>query len=184
VGIFCLGKPRFLFSLVFCYTWVLLYLQVLMIYGFSFGYYFVAVTLWTIQTQLLLQIIANRVGLIMVDKRKARLIKWILFVVVGLINVSVYCIWIPALLGSDQTFVTLNHIWERVEKSLFLLLDAGLNIYFLHLVRSNLIAKGLTKYWPLFNFNAAIVLVSIALDIVLLGLLSLPNTYEYVVLPH
>jgi hypothetical protein len=147
----------------------------------SFAYYFAAVSLWTVQTQLLLQIIANRVGLIMVDKQKARLIKWILFIVVGLINASVYCIWIPALLGLNQTFITVNHIWERVEKTLFLLLDAGLNLYFLYLVRSNLISKGLTKYWPLFNFNAAIVLVSMAMDILLLGMLSLPNTYEYVV---
>lgn len=163
---------------------MLLYLQVLIICGYSFGYYFAAVSLWTIQTQLLLQILANRVGLIMVDKRKARLIKWSLFVVVALINISVYCIWIPALLGSNQTFITLNRIWERVEKSFFLLLDAGLNLYFLYLVRSNLISKGLTKYWPLFNFNAGIVLVSVAMDILLLGMLSLPNTYEYVIPLH
>jgi hypothetical protein len=163
---------------------LLLYLQILIAPGSSFGYYFCAVTLWTIQTQLFLQIIANRVGLIMVDKRKARLIKWILFAVVGLINISVYCIWIPALMESNPTFVKLNHIWERVEKSLFLLLDAGLNLYFLYLVRSNLIAKGLTKYGPLFNFNAAIVLVSVAMDAALIGMLSLPNTYEYVIISH
>jgi hypothetical protein len=150
----------------------------------SFGYYFIAVSLWTIQTQLFLQIIANRVGLIMVDKRKARLIKLVLFVVVLLINISVYCIWIPALLGSNQTFITINHVWERIEKALFLVLDAGLNLYFLYLVRSNLIAKGLTKYWPLFNFNATIVVVSVAMDTALLGMLSLPNNYEYVIVPH
>jgi len=120
----------------------------------------------------------------MVDKRKARLIKWSLFIIVGLINISVSCVWIPALLGINQTFVTLNHIGERIEKTLFLLLDAGLNVYFLYLVRSNLISKGLSKYWPLFNFNAVIVLVSVAMDILLLGMLSLPNKYEYVVILH
>jgi len=140
-----------------------------------------AVTLWTIQTQLLIQIIANRVSLIMVDKRKSRLLRWVLFAIIALVNISVYCIWIPALMGTSETFVTLNHIWERVEKSIFLITDLGLNLYFLYLVRSRLISKGLTKYMPLFNFNAAIVVISVSMDILLLGMLSLPNPYEYVI---
>jgi hypothetical protein len=114
----------------------------------------------------------------MVDKRKSRLIKWILFGFVALINISVFCIWVPALVGVGQTFVTLNGIWERVEKSIFLLLDLGLNLYFLYLVRTRLIAKGLTKYSRLFNFNVVIIVVSTSMDILLLGMLSLPNSYE------
>lgn len=133
-----------------------------------------------LQTQLLLQIIANRVGLIIVDRRKSRLIKWVLFVVIGLVNISVFCIWIPAQMRTNQTFVALNHIWERIEKSIFLCVDLGLNVYFLYLVRSQLIGRGLTKYWPLFHFNAAIVIVSVSMDVLLLGLLSLPNPFEYV----
>jgi len=108
------------------------------------------------------------------------LLKWALFVVIALVNISVYCIWIPALMGTSQTFVTLNHIWERVEKSIFLVTDLGLNVYFLYLVRSRLISKGLTKYLPLFKFNAAIVVVSVSTDVLLLGMLSLPNPYDYV----
>lgn len=77
---------------------------------------------------------------------------------------------------SDE-FVKLNKIWERVEKTLFLLTDLGLNFYFLHLVRSRLIAKGLTKYSRLFNMNAVLVLVSVAMDALLLGMLSLPNEF-------
>ncbi|KAK2764497.1 hypothetical protein FQN54_009192 [Arachnomyces sp. PD_36] len=146
----------------------------------SFAYFFGAVTLWAFQTQLLIQIIANRVGLIMVDKRKSRLIKWSLFLAIGLINISVFCIWIPALMGVSHTFVTLNHIWERVEKSLFLVIDFGLNVYFLYHVRSRLIAKGLAKYWPLFNFNVIAVIISVSMDALLLGMLSLPNQYESV----
>jgi hypothetical protein len=73
--------------------------------------------------------------------------------------------------------ILLSNIWERVEKSLFLLIDFGLNCYFLYLVRSRLIGNGLTKYWRLFNFNAAIVVISLTMDILLLGLLSLPDPY-------
>jgi hypothetical protein len=134
--------------------------------------------MWAIITQLLLQIIANRVSLIMVNKREAVLLKWSLFTVVGCVNVSVFCIWIPALLGVNHSWIVLNHYWERVEKTIFLLIDLGLNVYFLYLVRSNLIAQGLTKYWALFNFNAGVILVSTSMDVLLLGLQNLPNPYE------
>jgi hypothetical protein len=133
-----------------------------------------------LETQLLIQIIANRVGLILVDRRKTRLLKWCLFFAIALVNISVYCIWIPAQLGVNQTYVHLNHIWERVEKSIFLCVDLGLNLYFLYLVRSHLISQGLTRYWRLFNFNACIVVLSVTMDLLLLGLLSLPNPFEYV----
>jgi hypothetical protein len=137
------------------------------------------VTLWAIQTQLLSQIIANRVALIMVDRRKSRLLKWVLFILIACVNVAVYCIWIPAHMPSaTPTNILLNNIWERIEKSFFLLIDFGLNLYFLYLVRNRLIANGLTKYWRLFKFNAAIVVVSLSMDVLLLGMLSLPSPYE------
>ncbi|KAH7050016.1 hypothetical protein B0J12DRAFT_753268 [Macrophomina phaseolina] len=147
----------------------------------SLGYYFGAVTLWAIQTQLLSQIIANRISLMIIDRRKARLLKWGLFIAIGAVNIAVYAIWIPAHMPSaTKTQVLLNNIFERIEKSFFLLVDFGLNLYFLYLVRYRLIADGLSKYWPLFKFNAAIVVVSVAMDVLLLGLLSLPNPYYYV----
>jgi hypothetical protein len=116
----------------------------------------------------------------MINKRKARIIKWGLFIVVGLVNISVFNIWIPALMKTNHTYIALNFVWEHVEKSIFLVIDLGLNMYFLYLVRSELIAQGLTKYWMLFNFNVGIILLSTSMDILLLGLQSLPNTYEYV----
>ena len=116
----------------------------------------------------------------MVDRKKAHSLKWGIFLLIGAVNISVGCIWIPAQLGTSPTFVTLNHIWERIEKTLFLIIDLGLNLYFLYLVRYRLIANGLTKYMRLFNFNVWMVFVSTSMDILLLGLLSLPNPYEYV----
>jgi hypothetical protein len=114
----------------------------------------------------------------MVDRRKARLIKWVLFIFILLVNISVYCIWIPAHLGTSSMFVSLNVIWERVEKSIFLVVDLSLNVYFLYLVRSQLIARGMVKYWRLFHFNCAIIVLSVSMDLLLLGLLSLPHAYE------
>ncbi|KAH8585399.1 hypothetical protein B0O99DRAFT_474424, partial [Bisporella sp. PMI_857] len=133
-----------------------------------------------LQTQCLIQIIANRVGLIMIDKRKVRNLKLTLFILVGLINISVYCIWIPARLGISKTIVHVNDIWDRIEKVIYLLIDGALNGYFLYLVRAKLVSRGLTKYKPLFNFNAVIVCVSLSMDILIIGMMSLPNTFIYV----
>ncbi|KAH6664021.1 hypothetical protein B0J14DRAFT_494014 [Halenospora varia] len=148
----------------------------------SFGLFFSfsKIMLIASQTQCLIQIIANRVGLIMVNKRKVSILKWTLFVAVGLINISVYCIWIPARIEVSQTFVQVNNIWDRIEKVLYLIIDGALNGLFLYLVRVKLISGGLTKYKPLFNFNAFIVCVSLSMDILIICMMSLPNSFIYI----
>jgi hypothetical protein len=65
----------------------------------------------------------------------------------------------------SDTWIRINNIWDRLEKVIYLLIDLVLNGYFLYLVRSKLITKGLTKYKRLFNFNAIIVLVSLSMDV-------------------
>lgn len=107
----------------------------------------------------------NRIGLLLPDARRVCRMKWIVAGYVGIINVSVFCIWLPAQLQRSQTYVNLNHVWDRVEKVLFMLIDAGLNFYFMWLVRRNLIANGLSKYKTLFWANAALDVVSIFLDV-------------------
>ncbi|PQE07387.1 hypothetical protein CJF32_00005271 [Rutstroemia sp. NJR-2017a WRK4] len=146
----------------------------------SFMFYFFIIFLWVFQTQCAIQIIANRVGLIMVNKQKVPVMKWSLFALVGLINISVFIIWIPARMEISPTWVHVNEVWDRIEKALYLLIDGLLNAYFLYLVRSKLIAGGLTKYTALFNFNAGIVFVSLSMDLLLICLLSLPNGIIYV----
>ncbi|KAF2090160.1 hypothetical protein K490DRAFT_35531 [Saccharata proteae CBS 121410] len=147
--------------------------------GPSFQYFFFLLLLWTMQTQFLLQIIINRIAILMIDQRKASRMKWIVAGVFGLINVSVFCIWIPAHLQISQTWIHINDIWDRLEKGLFLVIDAGLNFYFVYRVNSRLVSKGLTKYMPLFKYNAAIVVVSIAMDVMIIGMMSLPNSIIY-----
>ena len=77
----------------------------------------------------------------MIDKRKVRNLKWALIILVGLINISVYCIWIPARLEVSETFVHVNSIWDRAEKVLYLFIDGALNGYFLYLVRAKFVGK-------------------------------------------
>ncbi|KAK0622656.1 hypothetical protein B0T14DRAFT_475756 [Immersiella caudata] len=144
----------------------------------SLGFYVASVLLWAVQTQLLLQIVANRVSLIMLDPRKARKMRWGLFLAVGAINIAVAIIWVTAMMPGATPFqATLNIMFEKAEKSFFLVVDLGLNLYFLYLVRFRLIADGLSKYWTLFHFNAAIVLLSTSMDCLLLGFLSLSDPY-------
>jgi hypothetical protein len=57
---------------------------------------YVSVVLWTVQTQCLLQIIINRIRIISHDRNTG---KWLMigaFVYMALINISVFCLWIPA----------------------------------------------------------------------------------------
>lgn len=77
---------------------------------------------------------------------------------------SVFIIWIPARLQISGYWMHLNAIWDRVEKGIFLLVDLSLNLYFVYLVRAELIGLGLTKYWNLYWFNVGMIFVSISLD--------------------
>jgi hypothetical protein len=145
------------------------------------------------QTQLLVQIIVNRLSLLMVNREKASRLKWGAFAILTFINITVGIVWIPNRLQISKTWIRIDAIWDRIEKVIFLLVDASLNIYFIYLVRTRLISNGLTKYNTLFAINIAMVIISISMDVssnptskfsnsrelttskvVLIGLMSLP----------
>lgn len=66
----------------------------------------------------------------------------------------------------DVRYVRINEIWDRVSKILILLVDAGLNYYFLRTVKRRLVMQhGLSKYAPLVSFNAKLMVVSILMDV-------------------
>jgi hypothetical protein len=114
----------------------------------------------------------------MVERRKATMLRWGLFSIIGLVNLPVCVVWTMAQLPEATPFQVLLNVWlEKAEKAFFLVLDLGLNLFFLYLVRSRLISDGLSKYWKLYHFNAGIVMLSTSMDILLLGFLSLPNPY-------
>jgi hypothetical protein len=78
-------------------------------------------------------------------------------------------------------FVDINKYWDRTSKVLICLVDAGLNYYFLRTVKVRLVRHyGLIKYQPLVSFNAKLMVVSVAMDVLLIGLMSLPNQVVYV----
>lgn len=69
-----------------------------------------AVFLWAIQIHLLLQIIINRIRIILHDRQKGRILIIGVAVFIFLINISVFCIWIPARLQINQRYVDLTSI--------------------------------------------------------------------------
>jgi hypothetical protein len=98
-------------------------------------------------------------------------------VFVTAINISVFNIWIPARLQINPKYHVINEVWDRIEKGLYLLVDALLNWYFLKTVKANLISNGLTKYNKLVRFNQRIVVVSLCMDVMIIGAMSIPNSF-------
>ncbi|KAI0892340.1 hypothetical protein F4806DRAFT_505542 [Annulohypoxylon nitens] len=143
----------------------------------SFQFFFLLVTLWVFQTQCLIQIIINRIALLVPDQRRMLRLKWGIGIVFGLINLSVYLIWIPARLQINETYIAINDVWDRIEKGIFCIIDGSLNVYFIYVVRKDLISNGLTKYMPLFIFNIIMLTFSLSLDIILIGVMSLGQIY-------
>jgi hypothetical protein len=146
----------------------------------SFWFLFFFLALWVVQIQCISGIITNRIGLLIYDARHVRRLRWGVVALIGLINVSVYCIWIPAHLQISPTWIYINGIWDRIEKGMFLIIDSSLNLYFIHLVRTRLIANGLTKYKPLFKFNMAMIVFSMSLDAIIIATMSIPNGLVYI----
>jgi hypothetical protein len=56
-------------------------------------------------------------------------------------------------------------------------MDAGLNWYFLRVVKQNLINNGLQKYNKLLKFNERIIIVSLLMDVMIIAAMSIPNSF-------
>jgi hypothetical protein len=115
-----------------------------------------------------MQIIINRIALIAEHRSTVAKLKWGTVAFITSINVAVFIIWIPSHIVPpvSQTFVNINNVWDKVSKVLILIVDAGLNWYFLRTVNQRLVKQhGLTKYKPLVGFNAKLMVLSVALDV-------------------
>ncbi|KAF3045869.1 hypothetical protein E8E12_002027 [Didymella heteroderae] len=156
------------------------FLHMLKVIRPSFALYFTLVFLWCIQTQLLLQIVINRIRVIVANRDLSRKIMICTAAFVTVINISVVVLWVPARLQINHGFKMANMIWDRIEKVLYLLVDAGLNWYFLRTVKANLINNGLTKYDKLVSFNKKMVVLSLSMDVMIIAAMSIPNSLVYV----
>lgn len=69
-----------------------------------FGHSLISFTvfLWALQINLLLQIIINRIRIILLDRKRGRILVISVAVLIVALNISVFCIWIPARLQIDR----------------------------------------------------------------------------------
>uniref|UniRef100_A0A0B7KHS4 Uncharacterized protein n=1 Tax=Bionectria ochroleuca TaxID=29856 RepID=A0A0B7KHS4_BIOOC len=115
--------------------------------------------------QCIYQIILNRAGLIADNAAIVRRLKWAVFGFIVLINIAVGCIWIPAQLQISPRYIRINEIWDRTEKVMLAIIDVCLNLYFVYLVRSTLIARGLSRYVTLYRVNICMISISMTMDV-------------------
>ncbi|KAF5854709.1 hypothetical protein ETB97_000891, partial [Aspergillus alliaceus] len=122
--------------------------------------------------------------MVVAEKRsKVIIVRWSVATFLTLINIAVFCIWVPAHLDPppSEKYVTANKYWDRTSKVLILLVDAALNIWFVSVVQQRLVKHhGLSKYTPLVRFNIYLIFMSIGLDALLIGLMSLRNQLVYI----
>lgn len=124
-----------------------------------------------------MQIIVNRCAILLANKKKACRLKIGVATLITAINISVYCIWLPARLQISPRYIWINNWWDRCEKVIYLLVDGTLNFYFIHIVRVNLVRNGLTKYKRLVHFNLFIIGFSLSMDVLIICMMSLRNTF-------
>ncbi|CAE6419759.1 unnamed protein product [Rhizoctonia solani] len=163
-----------------CLIWAILsWLYITGTIGSSFWLFFSIVTIWSIQIQLLLQIIINRICILLPNSSQRLWLKFTVAAWIVLISISVYCIWIPAKLQISETFIRVNLYWDHTEKILYLFTDAALNVMFIRLIRQRLVSRGLTKYDKLVAMNTRMIFVSLSMDVVIIGMLSYRNDLVY-----
>ncbi|KAF2014551.1 hypothetical protein BU24DRAFT_451561 [Aaosphaeria arxii CBS 175.79] len=145
----------------------------------SFYFYFFLLVLWAFQVQLLLQIIINRIRVILPNRRKGFIIMYSVALIVSCIIISVFCIWVPARLQISRRYERINNVWDRIEKVLYLIIDAALNFYFIRVVRANLVRNGLQKYNKLVRMNEKLIVISLLMDVMIIAAMSIPNGLLY-----
>ncbi|KAH7102973.1 hypothetical protein BKA62DRAFT_616946, partial [Auriculariales sp. MPI-PUGE-AT-0066] len=135
---------------------------------------------WALQVQFLLQIIVNRLCILLDSNKKRMLLRVTVAGAITFINLSVFAVWMPAKLQISHTWIMANIYWDRGEKVIYLIVDAGLNYYFIRTVRQRLIEhSGPTKYRRLVRFNTQMVIVSLGLDVLIISMMSMPNEMIY-----
>ncbi|KAF6787289.1 hypothetical protein CSOJ01_15270 [Colletotrichum sojae] len=131
------------------------------------------------QVQFLLQIIINRCAILLTNQKRAWRVKVGVAVLITAVNISVYNIWIPARLQISDRYIDINDWWDRCEKVIYLIVDGALNVYFVRIVQKSLIMHGLTKYRRLTQFNMFIIGFSLSMDVLIIAMMSLNNTFVY-----
>ncbi|OLL26041.1 hypothetical protein NEOLI_004255 [Neolecta irregularis DAH-3] len=158
---------------------VICWLHILGVIPPSFIFFFSILTCWALQVQFLLQIIVNRLCILQRNNQKRILLKAGVATLITAVNITVYCIWVPARLNISAKYIAINAVWDRCEKSIYLIVDGLLNYYFVRTTCASLLSLGLTKYDSLVRFNKRIIFISLSMDVLIIAMMSYPNDFVY-----
>ncbi|KAG7054416.1 hypothetical protein JMJ77_0001483 [Colletotrichum scovillei] len=86
----------------------------------SLGFSGAGTVLWIIQTQRAPQIIANRLGLIIANKRKTKIMKITLFTIVGIMNIFVMSVMFPMQATRPKLGLRIQRFYSPIDKILTL----------------------------------------------------------------
>ncbi|KAI5858367.1 hypothetical protein BZA05DRAFT_1148 [Tricharina praecox] len=158
---------------------IIVYMLFSGLYKVSLVFLISLLTLWALKLHFIVQIIINRINIIGIDPDFGVKLKWGTAIIILLLNISVFVIWIPAQLNVSPVFVRINNVWDRCTKVIYLVVDVGLNWLFVRTVKRRLIDHGIGKYDKLVTFNIRIIFISLAMDLLILGSMSLSNPLVY-----
>ncbi|OLL24037.1 hypothetical protein NEOLI_004573 [Neolecta irregularis DAH-3] len=124
---------------------------------------------WMIQLHFLMQIIINRICILLTQRNHRLCLKYGIAVLVGFITMSGLPYWLPENLKVAGNFIYVRSNRNRIEKISYSIIDAFLNFFFIYLVNFKLRAFGFRKYESLLRFNVRIVFISLIMDVILCG---------------
>ena len=103
-------------------------------------------------------------GIILPGSRTIFRLKIFYFVILLLINISVFGLWYPTIYGNERAGEILK-IWDPVEICIVMVMDMCLNLYFIISVKRKLLSFGLGKYKTLIKANVLIILANLTTDV-------------------
>ncbi|OLL23889.1 hypothetical protein NEOLI_004190 [Neolecta irregularis DAH-3] len=132
-----------------------------------------------IQLHFLIQIIINRICILLPHRKQRLWLKYGIAALVLSINISGFPIWLSQSQKTPGNIIYVKSTLNRIEKIFYLVIDAGLNIFLIHLVRSKLKDFGSRKYEPLLRFNMQIIIISLIMDVIVGGTMWFPVDFFY-----
>ncbi|KAK8085868.1 hypothetical protein PG997_007139 [Apiospora hydei] len=142
--------------------------------------FFMILLCWVFEIQLLMQIIVNRIAVISESPQVVSYIRWGTVAIISSINIAVFVIFIPAHLDKPPTeaFIEVNKYWDKISK--FLISASWTPASTGTSSASSSSYYGLNKYAPLVAFNAKLMVLSVGMDVLLIGLMFLPNQVVFI----
>ncbi|KIY69589.1 hypothetical protein CYLTODRAFT_331947, partial [Cylindrobasidium torrendii FP15055 ss-10] len=141
--------------------------------------FLVIILCWICQVWCLMFIIVNRLCILLSPKHRVSTLAPGVFMICFFNSIPTACIWIPAQLQISHHIIEVDRWWDKTEKGIYLLLDFFLNALFVYVVKKRLVDFGLQKYHRVMQFNLRIIFVSLAMDVMLMGMTFLPNAFIY-----